>query len=250
MSAIAFIVIYASALGTGWLIGAIGVGGVLLVPLLVLVGGMDVAAATPVASFSFLFTGLAGAVAYARHGRLSRSSLQWLSLGVLPGAVAGAVTNVALPATALTTAVAIVLGVAAVRSLLQMGSVEQAPRGSPPRATLVAIGTVVGFGSALTGTGGPVLLIPLMLLAGGSVISAIAAGQPIQVPIAVAATAGFLSLGVLDWRLGIGLGVVQALGTFGGARFSDRAPVAVLHRLVTVALTVSAAVFVGKAVIG
>ena len=66
MSAIAFIVIYASALRTGWLIGAIGVGGVLLVPLLVLVGGMDVAAATPVASFSFLFTGLAGAVAYAR----------------------------------------------------------------------------------------------------------------------------------------------------------------------------------------
>jgi uncharacterized membrane protein YfcA len=241
--------VYAVALGTGWLIGAIGVGGVLLVPALVLLGGLDVDVATPVATLSFLFTGLVGTIAYSRHGRLERPLMFWLAVGVVPGAVAGAATNVALAPEALTIAIAVVLALAAARSLLRTDGARETDRAAlPAPIALTGIGGVVGFGSALTGTGGPVLLIPIMMLAGTSALTAIAAGQPIQIPIAAAATIGFFALGDVDWRLGVGLGLVQGLGTVGGARFSHRAPVDVLRRLVTVALAASAIIFVGKAV--
>jgi hypothetical protein len=47
-------------------------------------------------------------------------------------------------------------------SLLRSPVVEHARHFEMP--TLLAVGAFVGFGSALTGTGGPILLIPILLL--------------------------------------------------------------------------------------
>ena len=249
MTTAALLVLYVLGLGTGWLVGAIGVGGVLLVPALVLIGGLEVGAATPVASLSFLFTGIAGTAAYARKGRLSKATVVWLTVGAVPGAVAGAATNIAIPARAITTAIAVVLVAAAARSF-RKSSADELDSTPLATGTLVAIGAVVGFASALTGTGGPVLLIPIVMLAGGAAVTAVAAGQPIQIPIALAATIGFLVLGEVDWPLGIGLGVAQGVGTIAGAGFSHRAKAPTLRRLVSYALIAAAVLFVGKAVTG
>ena len=54
----------------GALIGAIGIGGVLLVPLLTLALGIGVHVAIATASFTYLFTGLVGVVEYARRGTI------------------------------------------------------------------------------------------------------------------------------------------------------------------------------------
>ncbi len=248
MSSLVLLALYLFGLGTGWLVGAIGVGGVLLVPALVLIGGMGVEAATPVASLSFLFTGIAGTLAYALGGRLSWRVVIWLTVGAAPGAVAGAATNVALSPRLITVSIAVILVAAAVR-VLRQGRESKAPRATIPSAAAHAvIGALVGFASALTGTGGPVLLIPVMMLAGGATTAVIAAGQPIQIPIALAATVGFLAFGEIDWPLGIGLGLSQAVGTVAGARFSHQSTAQRLQKLVTVALVVSAAIFVAKAV--
>ena len=56
---LALLVVAAGAV-SGTLIGTVGIGGVLLVPALVLFGGLGVEEATPVASMSFFFTGVAG----------------------------------------------------------------------------------------------------------------------------------------------------------------------------------------------
>jgi uncharacterized membrane protein YfcA len=247
MSALVLAALYAIGLGTGWLVGAIGVGGVLLVPALVLIGGLGVEAATPVASLSFLFTGLAGTATYAAHGRLPRDAVLWLTVGAAPAAVAGAATNIAIPARAITIAIAAVLAAAAARSL----SGRRLPSSTEGRGlsgpAYVAVGAVVGFASALTGTGGPVLLIPILMLAGGAAMTAVAASQPIQIPIAVAATAAFIAFGSIDWRLGIGLGVVQAAGSVAGARFSHGLPAHRIQQLVSLALIAATAIFIGKA---
>ncbi len=117
-------------------------------------------------------------------------------------------------------------------------------------AALVAIGIVVGFGSTLSGTGGPVLLIPIMLFAGAAVSVAVSSSQPIQIPIAVFGTASFLTYGALDWQLALVLGVVQGVGAVGGARISNRLATATLRLLVASALAVSAVVFIVKAITG
>ena len=250
MSALVLTLLYAVGLGAGWLIGAIGVGGVLLVPALVVIGGMDVSAATPVASLSFLFTGVFGTGVYARTGRLKTDAVLWLTIGAAPGAIAGAATNVALPSRAVTIAIVIVLAAATVRTLRRPQGGGEEPDRDMSRGLYVTIGGLVGFASALTGTGGPVLLIPVIMLVGGATVTAVAAGQPIQIPIALAATAGFLILGEIDWPLGIGLGLAQGTGTVAGAHFSHRAPARMLQNLVSIAMGAAAIVFVTKAVLG
>ena len=235
---------------SGTLIGTVGIGGVLLVPALVIFGGLGVEEATPVASMSFFFTGVAGTLAYSRTDRVAWGPVRWLMVGVVPGAVAGAASNVALSPDVLTGVIAVVLGAAAVRAIIpERVGTPSAGKDLSPRANL-AIGALVGFGSALTGTGGPVLLIPIMLLVGGSVVATIAASQPIQVPIAIFATAAFLTYGELDWELGLVLGLAQVAGVVVGARLGDRLPAPALRNLVGLALGVSALVFLIKAVAG
>lgn len=240
----------AIGLVTGALIGTVGIGGVLLVPALVLIGGLAVHDATPIATLSFLFTGVAGSAAYARQQRLDWSITKWLLVASVPGAFAGAATNVALSATAITIAIAGMLGAAAAQSFRDPTATSSMQRRSIGVRALIVVGVVVGFGSTLSGTGGPVLLIPVMLLAGSTVGLAVFASQPIQIPIAIFGAASFLAYGSLDWKLALALGLAQGLGAVAGARISSRLPIETLRRLVAWALVASAVLFMVKAVTG
>ena len=189
-------------------------------------------------------------MAYARQGRIDWATTKWLLIGAIPGAVAGAATNVALSATAITIVIAAMLGAAALQAFRDRPVESDSGRHSLGVAALFAIGVVVGFGSTLSGTGGPVLLIPIMLLAGAVVGVAVSSSQAIQIPIAVFGAASFLAYGALDWQLAIALGVVQGIGVVGGARVSGRLPTATLRILVAWALAISAVVFIVKAAAG
>ena len=69
------------AVVVGVLIGAIGIGGVLLVPMLTYVLGISIHVAIATAMFSYLFTGIVGAFEYARRGSVNWSKGVWLCLG-------------------------------------------------------------------------------------------------------------------------------------------------------------------------
>ena len=224
---------------SGALIGGVGVGGVLLVPALVLIGDLGVQEATPVATASFLFTGIAGTATYQRQERISWSIAGWLVLAAIPGAILGAASNVTLPGSVVAAAVALVLIVAAIQAWRDVPEFDGAVDGLGV-FPLIAIGLAVGFGSTLSGTGGPVLLIPVMLLAGSSVALAVSSSQPIQIPIAVFGAASFLVYGTLDWQLAIALGLVQGGGAVTGAIVGNRLPVRSLRNIVGVALVVAA----------
>src|SRR6476469_2630625 len=87
------ILLLAAALGIGALIGGVGIGGILLAPLLAYVGGLDLHAAIATSLWSFLFTGLAATWLYARHGSVDRRRVLWLSAAIVPAAVLGARAN-------------------------------------------------------------------------------------------------------------------------------------------------------------
>ena len=73
---------------SGLLIGAIGVGGVVLVPALVYFGGIPIHAAIAAAMMSYVFTGLIGTLVYTSKNSIRWSMAAWLCAGAMPAALA------------------------------------------------------------------------------------------------------------------------------------------------------------------
>src|SRR5262245_9538301 len=149
--------IAAAALVVGMLIGCVGIGGVLLVPLLSNLSHVPVHDAIAAAMFSYLFSGAAATWVYARKGSIDWGSSLWLAPGARPAALAGAFAATYVSANALDLLIAALVIFAGVRALRpSQGGERKTVLG---KGALVGIGVFVGFGSALTGTGGPFLLV-------------------------------------------------------------------------------------------
>src|SRR3954470_21509292 len=72
-----------TAFAVGTLIGAVGIGGILLIPALTAFAGLSIHAAMATALFTFAFTGVAGTIMFQRRG-----SIDWtVTRPVLAGAV-------------------------------------------------------------------------------------------------------------------------------------------------------------------
>ena len=61
------------AFGVGALIGAVGIGGVLLIPALTAFAGLPIQTAMATALFTFTFTGIVGTVMFQRRGSIDWS---------------------------------------------------------------------------------------------------------------------------------------------------------------------------------
>jgi hypothetical protein len=227
----------------GAFIGAIGIGGIILVSGLIYVAGLSAPTAIAACMFGYLLTGLVGTWVYAREGSISWSMVGWLSLGAMPTAFAGAwATNTVSPAL-LELGIGLLTAGAGLHALLAgNGESEGAPveRAGP----LAAIGAFVGFGSAVTGTGGPLLLVPIMLWLNVPILTAIGLSQAIQLPIATLATIGNAVYGALDLRLAALLAVALAAGSWIGAKVAHLTPRQTLRKVVAVMLAIVGAAIV------
>ncbi len=104
------------------------------------------------------------------------------------------------------------------------------------RNKLVLIGLATGFGSALTGTGGPVLLLPIFIFFNIPALVAIGVSQAIQLPIAVFASVGFYLYGDIDFALGVLLGIIQAIAVVVGAQIAHKVSQNRLRQIVAITL--------------
>lgn len=243
MSALALITIGGFSFAVGLLIGGVGVGGVLLVPALVYLGGVDIHVAIAAAMFGYLFTGVVGAAVYARRGSIRWPVAGWLCIGAAPAAFIGAWATNTIPKSALELVIAgfaLFAGVNALRTPRTQGR----PDSAPGRAGLTLIGSVTGFASAMTGTGGPLVLVPALLWLRFPVLTAVGLGQAVQLPIATLATAGNIAYGRLDLVLGGAIAIGLAAGAAVGALAAHRAPRAVLRRIVAFVL-IAAGLYIG-----
>jgi uncharacterized protein len=222
------------ALVPGLLIGCIGIGGVLLVPALTFLN-IDVHQAIGASLFSFIFSGAIGAFLYTRKGSIDWASAAWLCAGAAPGALAGSIISSHIDGAILLVLIGGTVMVAGAQALFrQPGAPSHGQRLSP--AILLAIGLVVGLASALTGTGGPVLLVPLLIWLRLPALISVGLSQAIQVPIAIMATAGNLWTGTLELSLAGSVSVGIVIGAWIGARIAHALPALVLARVVAVAL--------------
>ena len=235
MSTTVAVALLAIGLLVGLLIGTIGIGGVLIVPALTYIGGMAIHVSIASAMVAYFFAGGVGSIEYARHGSLRWSDAVWLAVGAMPGAFIGAAAANSVPAYVLELLIAALIIGSALNSLRRRAAAGREVR-TLARGALLAIGIVTGIGSSMSGTGGPLVLIPILLWMHVPVLAAVGLSQVIQVPISAFATVGNVVYGEIDVATAAALSVLLMVGVWFGARIAHRVSSVVLKRFVSLML--------------
>ena len=246
MTATMMVELCAISLLAGVMIGCIGIGGVILVPALYYLEGIQIHTAIAAAMLAYLVSGAIGTFAFWRRGSVAWHMAAPLWLGAMPAALIGALISEQAPARALEFMIGLLTAGSGLQSLLisTPGAVS-ADRSLAP-LHLAGIGSVTGFASALSGTGGPLVLVPILLWWKLPVLTAIGLAQAIQLPIALLATAGNVVNGTIDLMLGANLAAGLALGTWAGALVAHAAPRARLKQLIGFVLILAGALILYK----
>jgi len=229
------IMLLAIALAVGIAIGAVGVGGILLIPALASFGSLGMHEAMATALFTFFFTGLASALLFQRRGSIDWRLAVPVSLGALCSGVAGAWANSRLDARWLTLILGGLIVLAGLYTLRPQRGGRSPPLHARPRAQLVflgLVGAVVGFGSGLTGVGGPAISVPLMVLLGFAPLPTIGASQVVQVVAALSGSIANVHYGTIDYALALPLAVAQLAGVPLGVRLVHAMDAALLRRTI------------------
>jgi hypothetical protein len=209
----------AASLAAGLLIGLTGIGGVLLVPVLTQAAGVPLDRAVAASLLGFLVAGIYAAFVHLRRARLEPRPVVVLCVTAAAGAAAGAATLDWLPANAVRLFIAVLCLASGLHALL----LKALPfKRTPSSPILGVLGGLVGYASAISGTGGPVTLIPLLLALRTPAAAAVALGLAAQLPIALSATVVYALEGRIDLRLGATLGALLVAGTYVGAKLSGR----------------------------
>ena len=230
----------AAILLAGWLIGATSIGGVLVVPVLHELQGVDLRSAIAAASLAMAFPGMAALWRLGAARQALPAGTTSLLLAALPGAFVGVLLVQHIDLTWLLAGLAVLAFSSGLWGLCGPTREAACPPAMGSRA-MGLIGLGVGLGSALSGTGGPVLLVPVLMLARQPLRRTVISAQAIQLPIALCAGASHALLGVMNYRLALAIGVALLGASLVGAAQAKRLPSAALHRLVCALLLLTGA---------
>lgn len=187
------------------------------------------------ALFTFAFTGIVGTVLFERRGSIDWRITVAVCAAALPCAFAGAWLNSLAPSEILLLLLAVVIVFAGVYTLAAWHGTRGPALQSRPaaqQALLAGIGAVAGFGSGLTGVGGPVLSVPLMVLAGFPALASIGTSQVIQIVAAVSGTVANVSFGAIHFGLSVPVTLVEIAGVFLGTHLAHAVSQSLLRRVV------------------
>jgi uncharacterized protein len=224
----------AVAIAVGFFIGAVGVGGILLIPALVLLGRLDIHQASATALFSFLFTGLLGTWLFQRRG-----SIDWkMTIPVCAGAVVfsylGALVNSMVGARMLALIIALTIVFAGAYILLPAqpgGARLRDGKSTAQQLLLLVVGAASGFGSGVSGAGGPLFSVPMMLVLRFVPLAAIGTSQVLQIIAAAFGTIGNLRYGSVDFLTAAWITLFELAGVVLGTRAAHAVSVTVLRRM-------------------
>ncbi|WP_115727689.1 sulfite exporter TauE/SafE family protein [Actinomyces culturomici] len=216
-----------TGVGAGFFSGLFGVGGgLVIVPALMAVLGMDQRRASATSLLAIVLTATTGAASYAARGEVSLVATLVLVVGALVGAQVGVLLLRRLPDRILPWIfVAFVLFVV-VSQRLHVPVREAALVLDVPRTIgVVLVGFVSGLLSGLVGTGGGSVVVPgLEIVVGVGDLLARGTSLAVMVPTALSGSWTNAKHGLVDLRVGLIVGVAAAvvapLGTFAAAAIS------------------------------
>ena len=221
------------AIVVGFFIGSVGVGGVLLIPFLAMLGGLEIHTAAATALFTFLFTGILGSYLFQRRGTIS-----WrLTLPVCAGAVIfgylGTLAAGLIAPKPLTAVIAVIIIIAGIYIFMPQRHAgrERDGRGPGDAPLLAGIGIASGFGSGLSGAGGPLFCVPMMVVVGFAPLAAVGASQVLQIVAALSSFVAAFQDGLIDYRIAAWVTGFELAGVVIGVRLAHAVSGLVLRRM-------------------
>ncbi|MGB8744640.1 MAG: sulfite exporter TauE/SafE family protein [Pseudolabrys sp.] len=219
----------------GFLIGLIGIGGVLLTPALVHLFGLDIHASISLSLASFVLAGVVGAARVTTDDARLRAG-DWVFLAaIVPAALAGALVAPSIPKESLSLIVSACVAFAGISSL-------RTPAGkndSKLAPDTLGGGAVTGFLSVISGTGGPLICLPLLLWKGMEVRRALLLAQAAQLPVAATATLVNGCSASLDFAAAGIVGVSIVAGMLAGIGVSRKIDTGILRTCIAWSLVVA-----------
>jgi uncharacterized membrane protein YfcA len=207
---------------------------VLLIPFLVMLGGLGIHAAAATALFTFLFTGLLGSTLFQRRG-----SISWrLTLPVCAGALVfgylGTAAAARIEPRTLTLVIAAIIIVAGIYVFLPPRHPQRTARdghGAGDLHALLAVGAASGFGSGLSGAGGPLFSVPMMVILGFAPLAAVGASQVLQIVASVSGSLASLQDGRIHFGLAAWVTGFEIAGVAAGVRVAHAVSALALRRI-------------------
>lgn len=210
-----------AALVVGFLIGTVGVGGILLIPAFIGLAGLTPHQASATALFTFIFTGILGTILFQRQGSVDWRQTLTVCAGAIVFSFVGAMTKEAVGDLALMRVIASLLIVAGLYVFMPRPAGLSPPAAGVRRTTmLLVIGALAGFGSGFSGAGGPLFSVPLMVVAGFNPLLAVGTSQVLQIFSAGSGTLANLSFGEIRWSLVVSVTLAELLGVIAGVKLA------------------------------
>ncbi|WP_432179439.1 sulfite exporter TauE/SafE family protein [Streptomyces sp. NBC_00063] len=211
-------------------ITAVGPGGVLPTIGMFLLTGLSPAGVAGTAIATHVATGALGTVAYTRSGQLrdtvTRRTATVLAVAALVGTPLGVLLNTLVSGRGFGMLLACAVTVTGVLVWVRerRTPVARSAPVSVPRTLIALVGFGVAVVAGLFGLGGPMLSVPLLVVCGLPVLSALAAAQAQSVVIAAIGTVGYVLHGSVDWGLAALVGVPELVGVIVGWRIAHAVP--------------------------
>lgn len=206
----------------GLLSGLFGIGGgIVLVPLLVLILKTAQKSAQATSLVVVAFSAVLGAVTYGVEGSVFWQGVPLLILGGLVGTWAGSNLVRRTPDKLLTLGFGILLIVVAIQIGLDAWLTSPSapvPVNSVTALGYLAAGLAMGFFSVFFGLGGGVIVVPLLIgVFGFSQQLAAGTSLTVMIPVTLLGALRLTSAGFTNWGQGIRIGSVAAFSAIGGA---------------------------------
>lgn len=228
---IALLVLY---FGIGLIVGMTGIGGILAIPGMIALA--DIAPHTAIATSlaSFFLLAMISTINFRMMGVLDRSIWLPLCAGALPASLAGAWANAFVQAQILLFLLGMVIilaGIGALHTWQALAGISLA-NNRHKSACVAAVGAFAGLMAGLTGAGGPVLSIPILIALGIPPFPAMVSGMPLQLTTSFFGSIGNAMHGLIDWEILLPLSVTIATGVVISNRLAKYVPGRILKKVI------------------
>jgi len=216
------VLIVLAAFAAGWVDAVIGGGGLVQLPVLLLIPGISPISALATNKFASIFGTTTSAITYRRRTRTELRSVLPMAAAALIGSACGAAAASLLPVAMVKPIIVVALTVVAAFTAARpdLGTITtHRPRRRHQTLLSLAIGALIGSYDGLVGPGtGAFLVFALVGLLGVDFLQASAKAKVINVATNLGALAYFIPHGWVLWRLGLVLAAANLAGGYLGAR--------------------------------